>query len=163
MSYNTLHQWSQQESDESGALNYSALMELQRYLHTLKGGARMAELKEISDLSHEMESMFIAVIDGRVDKNDHLIELLKDCFDLLHQQVVEAQERRAMSDCTDLVGMLKNLRLGESDQAGEELNHDGTIVGIDLDSEDIDIVSDNLTAEPLPDLDRPSQDVIKVR
>ena len=163
MSDNTLHQWSQQESDESGALNYSALMELQRYLHTLKGGARMAELKEISDLSHEMESMFIAVIDGRVDKNDHLIELLKDCFDLLHQQVVEAQERRAMSDCTDLVGMLKNLRLGESDQAGEELNHDGTIVGMDLDSEDIDIVSDNLTAEPLPDLDRPSQDVIKVR
>jgi chemosensory pili system protein ChpA (sensor histidine kinase/response regulator) len=163
MSDNTLHQWSQQESDESGALDYSALMELQRYLHTLKGGARMAELKEISDLSHEMESMFIAVIDGRVDKNDHLIELLKDCFDLLHQQVVEAQERRAMSDCTDLVGMLKNLRLGESDQAGEELNHDGTIVGMDLDSEDIDIVSDNLTAEPLPDMDRPSQDVIKVR
>jgi chemosensory pili system protein ChpA (sensor histidine kinase/response regulator) len=163
MSDNTLHQWSQQESDESGALDYSALMELQRYLHTLKGGARMAELKEISDLSHEMESMFIAVIDGRVDKNDHLIELLKDCFDLLHQQVVEAQERRAMSDCTDLVGMLKNLRLGESDQAGEELSHDGTIAGMDLDSEDIDIVSDNLTAEPLPDLDRPSQDVIKVR
>jgi chemosensory pili system protein ChpA (sensor histidine kinase/response regulator) len=163
MSDNTLHQWSQQEPDESGALDYSALMELQRYLHTLKGGARMAELKEIGDLSHEMESMFIAVIDGRVDKNDHLIELLKDCFDLLHQQVVEAQERRVMSDCTDLVGMLKNLRLGESDQAGEEFNHDGTRVGMDLDSEDIDIVSDNLTAEPLPDLDRPSQDVIKVR
>ena len=100
MSDNTLHQWSQQESDEPGAVDYSALMELQRYLHTLKGGARMAELKEISDLSHEMESMFIAVIDGRVDKNDHLIELLKDCFDLLHQQVVEAQEGRAMSDCT---------------------------------------------------------------
>jgi len=163
MSDNTLHQWSRQESDESGALDYSALMELQRYLHTLKGGARMAELKEISDLSHEMESMFIAVIDGRVDKNDHLIELLKDCFDLLHQQVVEAQEGQAMSDCTDLVGLLKNLRLGDNDEAGEEFNHDGTIAGMDMDSEDIDIVSDNLSAEPLPDLDRPSQDVIKVR
>ena len=163
MSDNTLHQWSQQESDEPGALDYSALMELQRYLHTLKGGARMAELKEISDLSHEMESMFIAVIDGRVDKNDHLIELLKDCFDLLHQQVVEAQEGRAMSDCTELVGLLKNLRFGENDEAGEEFDHGGTIVGMDMDSEDIDIVSDNLSTEPSPDMERPSQDVIKVR
>jgi len=160
MSDNTLHQWSGQESDEPGALDYSALMELQRYLHTLKGGARMAELKEISDLSHEMESMFIAVIDGRVDRNDHLIELLKDCFDLLHQQVVEAQEGRAMSDCTDLVGLLKNLRLGGNDEAAQD---DGTIVAMNMDSEDIDIVSDNPSAESSPDMERPSQDVIKVR
>ena len=73
-----MHQWSQQKSDEASAQDYNAVMELQRYLHTLKGGARMAELEEISDLSHEMESMFIAVIDGRVEKNDNLIELLKD-------------------------------------------------------------------------------------
>ena len=163
MSDNTLHEWSQQKSDESSAHDYNAVMELQRYLHTLKGGARMAELKEISDLSHELESMFIAVIDGRVDKNDDLIELLKDCFDLLHRQVVEAQEGQAMSDCTTLVELLKKLRRGENDQADEEFGHEGGFADMDMDSEDIDIVSENLPGESLSGMDRASQDVIKVR
>jgi chemosensory pili system protein ChpA (sensor histidine kinase/response regulator) len=163
MSDNTLHEWSQQKSDEPGSQDYGAVMELQRYLHTLKGGARMAELKEISDLSHEMESMFIAVIDGRVEKNDSLIELLKDCFDMLHHQVVEARDGQQMSDCTALVGVLKNLRRGENDEAGEEFNHDGSFADMDMDSEDINIVSENLSGESLSGMDRPSQDVIKVR
>ena len=161
MSDNTLHQWSQQKSDEAGAQDYNAVMELQRYLHTLKGGARMAELEEISDLSHEMESMFIAVIDGRVEKNDNLIELLKDCFDLLHQQVVEAQEGKQMSDSGRLVEFLKDLRRGEADEHGEEIGDEDS--DFDMDSEDIDIVSENLPGEPLSTLERPSQDVIKVR
>ncbi len=161
MSDNALHLWSEQEANEAGAVDYSALMELQRYLHTLKGGARMAELQEISDLSHEMESMFIGVIDGRVDKNDNLIELLKNCFDLLHRQVVEAQDGQEMSDCTTLVGLLRNLRRGKNDEPGEEFSHDGTIVGMDMDGEDI--VNDHLPAELPMELERPSQDVVKVR
>ena len=159
MSDNTLHEWSRQPVDESGGYDYSAVMELQRYLHTLKGGARMAELKEISDLSHEMESMFIAVIDGRVEKNDDLVELLKNCFDLLHKQVVEAQEGHSTSDSVDLVQTLKNLRRGNSDDSTDDSIDDN----FDMDSEDIDIVSENLPGESLSGLERPSQDVIKVR
>ena len=162
MSDNTLHEWSRQKSDDDGALDYSAVMELQRYLHTLKGGARMAELEEISDLAHEIESLFIAVIDGRVDKNDNLIELLKDCFDLLHQQVVEAQDGQQMSDGTELAGLLKNLYRGNNNP-GEEFDHDNAIVDRDMDSEEIDIVSENLPGELFSAMGRPSQDVIKVR
>ncbi len=161
MSDHTLHEWSQQKSDEPGAQDYNAVMELQRYLHTLKGGARMAELEEISDLSHEMESMFIAVIDGRVDKDDNLIELLKDCFDLLHKQVVEAQESQAMSDPGSVVKLLRNLRRGKTDESGDDISDD--IDGIDIDSENIDIVSENLPGEPLVGIERRSQDVIRVR
>ena len=47
--------------------------------------------------------MFIAVIDGRVDKNENLIEQLRDCFDLLHRQVVEAQQGQPTSDSSVLV------------------------------------------------------------
>jgi chemosensory pili system protein ChpA (sensor histidine kinase/response regulator) len=159
MSDNTLHEWSQQRADDSGAMDYSAVMELQRYLHTLKGGARMAEIAEIGNLSHEMESMFIAVIDGRVDKNEDLIELLKDCFDLLHRQVVEAQEGRSLSDAGPMVALLKKLRLDEGDESAAESG----APGMDVDSEDIDIVSDNLPGEPLAGSERSSQDVIKVR
>ena len=34
---------------------------LLRHLHTLKGGARMANLTSIGDLSHAVESLLIAV------------------------------------------------------------------------------------------------------
>ncbi|MEM7563091.1 MAG: Hpt domain-containing protein [Pseudomonadota bacterium] len=159
MSDNTLYEWSNQQTDESEGYDFSAVMELQRYLHTLKGGARMAELKEISDLSHEMESMFIAVIDGRVEKNTDLIELLRDCFDLLHKQVVEAEAGHAMSDSSQQVEILKNLRRG----GAEEVVLETVDEGVDVDSEDIDIVSENLTGESLAGVERPSQDVIKVR
>jgi chemosensory pili system protein ChpA (sensor histidine kinase/response regulator) len=161
MSDNTLHQWSQQNSDEPAAHDYNVVMELQRYLHTLKGGARMAELKEISDLSHEMESMFIAVIDGRVDKNDNLLELLKDCFDLLHRQVVEAQEEKEMSSSAAMVELLKDVRLGEDGKHRSRAQDDA--MGLDMDSEDIDIVSENLPGVPLSGADASAQDVIKVR
>ena len=161
MSDNTLHQWSQQTSDEPAAHDYNAVMELQRYLHTLKGGARMAELKEISDLSHEMESMFIAVIDGRVDKNDNLVELLKDCFDLLHQQVVEAQEEKEMSSSASMVELLRDVRLGEDGKHRSREQDDS--MGLDMDSEDIDIVSENLPGVPHSGADSSAQDVIKVR
>jgi len=161
MSDNTLHQWSQQNSDEPAAHDYNAVMELQRYLHTLKGGARMAELKEISDLSHEMESMFIAVIDGRVDKNDNLVELLKDCFDLLHQQVVDAQEKKKLSSSATMVELLKDVRLGEDGKHRSQEQDDSN--GLDMDSEDIDIVSENLPGVPHSGADSSAQDVIKVR
>src|SRR5690606_18263772 len=38
---------------------------LQRDLHTLKGGARMAGLPEIGDLGHAMESLLEAVAEGK--------------------------------------------------------------------------------------------------
>ena len=161
MSDNTLHQWSQQQLDEPGAQDYNAVMELQRYLHTLKGGARMAELKGISDLSHEMESLFIAVIDGRVEKSDNLLEMLKDSFDLLHLQVNQAQQGGDLSASGEMVEALKQLRRGEDGQNRAESADE--LADFDVDSEDIDIVSENLSSEPLSSVDRTAEDVIKVR
>ncbi len=159
MSDNTLHEWSTQNADDARAQDFSAVMELQRFLHTLKGGARMAELREISDLAHEMESMFIAVIDGRVEKNDELIELLKDCFDRLHQQVTQAEKGEQMVDSSDRVDLLRSMRRGVAEEQGDESGESE----FDGDSEDIDIVAENLPGEPLSATERPSQDVIKVR
>ena len=161
MSDNTLHQWSQQQLEDPAAQDFSAVMELQRYLHTLKGGARMAELKEVSDLSHEMESLFIAVIDGRVEKSDNLLEMLKDSFDLLHLQINQAQQAEGLSAPGEMVEALKQLRRGEGEQSRAESLDE--LADFDLDSEDIDIVSENLSSEPLSSVDQTAQDVIKVR
>ena len=158
MSDNTLHRWAGQKTDENGNHDYTAVMELQRYLHTLKGGAKMAELEPIGDLSHELESMFIAVIDNRVVKNEDLVDLLRDSFDLLHRQIAEAQENIPLSDSSIKVSELKSMRRGGNTGVVEEVSDNGS------DSEEIDIVSENLNDDPGQQApERQTQDVIRVR
>ena len=159
MSDTTLHRWSEQSGDDPGAQDFAAVMELQRYLHTLKGGARMAELSPISDLSHEMESLFIAIIDGRVEKAESLLELLKDAFDLLHEQVGQAQQGESMTAAEAMIENLRNLRF-EEDESGRD---EAAETAGDIDSESIDIVSENLPGELTTAVERPGQDVVKVR
>jgi chemosensory pili system protein ChpA (sensor histidine kinase/response regulator) len=157
MSDLTLHAWAEQKPDENGHYDFTAVMELQRYLHTLKGGAKMAELSQIGDLSHELESMFIEVIDNRVERNDELIEVLKDSFDLLNKQVNEAQEKQSLSPSADQIELLKSKRFRrerrKSDVTDERF----------LDREGGDIADQNSDIEANLGLDRREQDVIKVR
>ncbi|MEE8364403.1 MAG: Hpt domain-containing protein [Gammaproteobacteria bacterium] len=159
MSDHTLHDWADQQADENGGHDFAAVMELQRYLHTLKGGAKMAELKEISDLSHEIESVFIAVIDTRVEKNDKLIELLENSFDLLHKQIGETQKRQPVTGSGDQVALLKAIRSG----TGEDRSEPGLAVESHLDNENIDIVQENLDYAPNSATERSVQEVIRVR
>ena len=56
---------------------------LQRDLHTLKGGARMAEISEIGDLAHELEYLYEGLGDGRLQAESSLFGLLHDCHDRL--------------------------------------------------------------------------------
>jgi len=160
MSDHTLHNWAEQEADENGNYDYTAVMELQRYLHTLKGGAKMAELLPISDLSHELESMFIAVIDNRVEKDEDLVDLLKDSFDLLHAQVKQAEQHEALADSSESVEKLKIMRRGGVSKTDEVVAEDDNS---DLDSEEIDIVAENFSDESNQVPERQSQDVIRVR
>lgn len=61
-----------------------ALAELQRGLHTLKGGARMAGLFAMGDLSHELETLLTRVSDGLLPNNDATAALVRSAFDELH-------------------------------------------------------------------------------
>ena len=163
MSDQTLHRWADQEADESGVYDYTAVMELQRYLHTLKGGAKMAELEPISDLSHELESMFIAVIDNRVEKNEDLVDLLKDSFDLLHQQVNEARDEIPLTDSSIKVAELRNMR--RHGQTGG-VNERTDIGDSDVEADGVDTeVAAELSGDEntAPSADRNAQDVIRVR
>ena len=157
MSDHTLHAWAEQKPDEKGQYDYTTVMELQRYLHTLKGGAKMAELRQIGDLSHELESLFIEVIDNRIVRNDELIEILKNSFDLLHKQVNEAQENQPLSSSTDQIELLKSKRFRR------ERRQTDVSVEINLDSENIDIIGENPAIEAHAGVERREQDVIKVR
>ncbi|MBX3689875.1 Hpt domain-containing protein [Dokdonella sp.] len=70
---------------------------LQRDLHTLKGGARMAGLAPVGDLSHAMESLVDALGDGRVAIDRTSVETLERCFDRLHVMVKRVAQRNAIA------------------------------------------------------------------
>jgi len=57
--------------------------ELQRTLHTLKGGARMAGIAAMGDLSHELETLVIAIDGGMVTADDHAHAVMQASLDEL--------------------------------------------------------------------------------
>ncbi len=60
-----------------------AIAELQRQLHTLKGGARMAGISSMGDLSHELETLLINIESGLVPADDHTHTLMQASLDEL--------------------------------------------------------------------------------
>ncbi|HRQ64685.1 MAG TPA: Hpt domain-containing protein [Xanthomonadaceae bacterium] len=86
---------------------------LQRELHTLKGGARMAGLNPIGDLGHAMESLFEAVAEGKRRLGRVSIETLESAFDRLHAQVTRVSEGRAISLATATLERLEGLVRGD--------------------------------------------------
>ncbi|HEV2110706.1 MAG TPA: Hpt domain-containing protein, partial [Gammaproteobacteria bacterium] len=100
---NSLHQWSQDKTD-------SALVtQLQRNLHTLKGGARMAGLSPMGDLSHEMETVLTDVVDGRIAASAEMFILLNRAVDRLHRMMEQAYANQPIFDAGDLVLDLKRV------------------------------------------------------
>jgi chemosensory pili system protein ChpA (sensor histidine kinase/response regulator) len=57
--------------------------ELQRQLHTLKGGARMAGISAMGDLSHELETLVIQIDGGSVVGDDHALDVVQASLDEL--------------------------------------------------------------------------------
>jgi chemosensory pili system protein ChpA (sensor histidine kinase/response regulator) len=86
---------------------------LQRDLHTLKGGARMAGLAPIGDLSHAMESLFEAISDNRHSVNRITIESLERGFDRLHGLVQRVARHQAVAMPEHAIARFEALVSGE--------------------------------------------------
>ncbi|WJW75796.1 Hpt domain-containing protein [Thiohalobacter sp. IOR34] len=104
----TLQKWIQSPGDAG------LIASLQRDLHTLKGGARMASLDAISDLSHQLESLLIAVDDGRVVPSTALFDLLLAAQDRLVQMIETVRAGHTAEAAGDLLQRIESLRRGEA-------------------------------------------------
>src|SRR5690606_5035091 len=87
-----------------------ALHALLRDLHTLKGGARMAEIRPVGDLAHELEFLYEGLVGGRFDLIEGLPELLMACHDALADMVEGVLAGRAVSDGMALTRALREFR-----------------------------------------------------
>ncbi|WP_425493506.1 response regulator [Marilutibacter chinensis] len=74
-----------------------ALTGLQRDLHTLKGGARMAGIMAVGELGHVMESLLEAVAEQRQVLGRDGVPLLEQGFDRLHAMITRVGEHQAIA------------------------------------------------------------------
>ncbi|MGH8279518.1 MAG: Hpt domain-containing protein [Gammaproteobacteria bacterium] len=109
----TLHQWSRNRGDAH------CVTQLQRNLHTLKGGARMAGLSPMGDLSHELETALTDIVDGRLAVSTEILALLNRAVDRLHRILEQSYANKPIVDAGDLIEELRRLHAGELEAGGE--------------------------------------------
>ncbi|HLS56028.1 MAG TPA: response regulator [Zeimonas sp.] len=89
------------------------LVGLQRDLHTIKGGARMAGIMAVGELGHAMESLLEAVVELRGELGQDGIPLLERGFDRLHAMVTRVGGRRAINASQTLIEAFNARALGQ--------------------------------------------------
>jgi chemosensory pili system protein ChpA (sensor histidine kinase/response regulator) len=92
--------------------NTDFIVDLQRDLHTLKGGARMSGIFPVGELGHSMESLLEAVAEGRRNFDVTGLVLLERGFDRLHDMVTRVGDRKALAMPSGLIGQFDNLAKG---------------------------------------------------
>ncbi|HLU62352.1 MAG TPA: Hpt domain-containing protein [Gammaproteobacteria bacterium] len=109
-----LEKWSAAHDDKE------QIAELQRLLHTLKGGARMAGITPMGDLSHEIETLMAKVTDGHIPVSTRMFSLLQRALDRLHRMLEQVMARQPIADANDLVREFQWLMAGEDRPEGED-------------------------------------------
>lgn len=97
--------------------NAAPLSSLQRDLHTLKGGARMAEIEPIGDLAHELECLYEGLVDRRYSYSAELSHALMASHERLALQLEELHHHQPLSDSDELIARVRALRQGSAPAA----------------------------------------------
>jgi chemosensory pili system protein ChpA (sensor histidine kinase/response regulator) len=83
--------------------------ELKRQLHTLKGGARMAGLKAMGDLSHELETLVMQIDAGLVAVDETAFDVLQASLDELSHMRDAVSQGRPVTAARELIGRIRAL------------------------------------------------------
>ncbi|MGH8108325.1 MAG: response regulator, partial [Arenimonas sp.] len=97
------------------------IVDLQRDLHTLKGGARMSGIFAVGELGHSMESLLEAVAEGRVPLNNTGVVVLERGFDRLHSMITRVHDRKALALPSNLIAQFDKLATGQSIELAPEV------------------------------------------
>jgi len=90
---------------------------LKRQLHTLKGGARMAGIAAMGNLSHEIEALVISIDDGRIEPSVQIDEFLQQSIDELHRMRDVVIAGKAVTANTALEQRIRDVNAGQVDAA----------------------------------------------
>jgi chemosensory pili system protein ChpA (sensor histidine kinase/response regulator) len=90
--------------------NAAPLLSLQRDLHTLEGGARMAGIEPVGDLAHELEGLYQGLADRRYSHNDVLAQLLEHSHDRLAQLLEQLHNHTPLDAPDELIEAIREFR-----------------------------------------------------
>jgi len=130
----TLHDWTATPD------NSELVKALQRQLHTLKGGARMAGVTEIGDLSHSIENMLTAVMDRDLEVTDEMFRAMQKAQDRLVGMLEEIRNNRQPRPATELINVINALASGQAVDTA----------ALDENSAEISLTVEDLASEALP-------------
>ncbi len=102
--------------------NPEPVADLQRILHTLKGGARLAGIGPIGDLTHDFESLLAGVRYGQTPISPDLFTLAQYVIDRLVEQVEESRRVGKAGPADELSAALDAWLTGEHGVAPEGLD-----------------------------------------
>ncbi len=102
--------------------NISALNEIFRAAHTLKGMSSTMGFDDLADLTHHMEDVLSDLKDGILVANSNVVDVLFKCFDRI-QIMVDNIELTGNSayDNTDLIAILENIKKGDFAEANSNV------------------------------------------
>lgn len=93
--------------------NFMHVEALQRDLHTLKGGARMAEISQVADLAHELEFLYEDLTSGRMQWAAGLDEFLYRAHDQLNDMLEAVRDGRPLIAAGPMVERAQGWRKGQ--------------------------------------------------
>ncbi|MGA2778332.1 MAG: Hpt domain-containing protein [Steroidobacteraceae bacterium] len=94
--------------------NKAPVAELQRQLHTLKGGARMAGIAAMGNLSHELETLVIHIDNGTVPGSDIAYSVLQTSLDELARMRDIVSGGSLPAPAPALMAQIRALNMGEA-------------------------------------------------
>ena len=149
----------------SGNAMQDGLRELQRLLHTIKGGARMAGIMTMGDLSHALESLLAAAADGLVEFDQSSLGLVRESLDQLQQMRDTVDAGQPVAGAPDLITAIeaaarRDASVDVADPAVDDMAEvaDGSDAPVDAAAEEhaVDIAGD--TDSQVAGPDRPPAD-----
>ncbi|MDM8545730.1 Hpt domain-containing protein [Candidatus Venteria ishoeyi] len=90
------------------------IKELQRELHTLKGGSRMVGIVAMGDLSHKLESVLTQIAEGRAQSSTILQSMVQESVDELANMLERKQNNEVLQPATNLIEQI-NAAVGGED------------------------------------------------
>ncbi|MFO7602185.1 MAG: Hpt domain-containing protein, partial [Gammaproteobacteria bacterium] len=103
----TIHDWMRDVE------NRNHMEALQRQLHTLKGGARMAGIQAIGDLSHSIESMLTAVVEDQLSPSDEMFNVLQQAQDRLVKMLEQVNAHKSITAAPELIAEVEAIINGQ--------------------------------------------------
>lgn len=94
--------------------NMQLMKELQRELHTLKGGSRMVGISQMGDLSHQLESVLTKIVEGNAQTNPKLQEIVQTSVDELASMLERVKHSEPLENPDYLIIQINAAFSGET-------------------------------------------------